>query len=690
MSVYNFLRVSTCIGLVLGLTSTRALASSFEDCPTEAFLVQDSVAKIYGVNLATGYYEMLSSEMGTSNKLNALGFSFHDNYLYGYSYEFGTMVRIGSDYIAQPLSLNGAPSVSFYVGDVALNENSYYMYRNGRDYGLYKVDLDESSTQYLNVERVIDGEALSLAIYDMAFHPTNGLIYSVDRQGNLVSVSSDDGELSQLGNVGESGTFGAVYFDVDGNLYISRNTDGYIFRIDVSDVEPYAEFFAYGPSSGNNDGARCALAPIVSEDSNVDFGDAPDSYGTSIDSNGARHEMSEDLFLGETSGGNDGINFVTGFETGMDTLVNVTAKGEGNLNFWVDWDQNGTFDGDEQVVVDKALNEGANRVLLSVPFDAVTGETWSRARYSSASGIGATGGVSDGEVEDQKLTITFSGVSVVSYPGSNAYVTLAFEDNWPELGDYDMNDAVFAYRTKQYVDENQQVLRYDIEGRILAVGAGYHSGFAVQLDDVRTDNIAVDLMKFEINGEEQVGSALESNSAGDDAVILLFDDLWSQVQASGDCSYYRTQTGCNSFQETDFFVSVPLVSSMDSQSAPSSTLNPFIFATPGMYHGDAFVSPPGRSLEIHLKNKRVSSQFNLNLFSTYDDFSDYLNGTSFLSRNNMPWAIEVPMLWAHPKERIDITKAYPDFRSFVESSGDDNPSWYTRAKAVDKKVMDNE
>lgn len=32
------------------------------------------------------------------------------------------------------------------------------------------------------------------------------------------------------------------------------------------------------------------------------------------------------------------------------------------------------------------------------------------------------------------------------YPAEQVYRTLAFEDNWPKLGDYDMNDMVIRYR----------------------------------------------------------------------------------------------------------------------------------------------------------------------------------------------------------------------------------------------------
>ena len=664
-------------------------ADSFDHCPSFAYLVQGSPATFYGVNLATGYYEELSTSMGTHSSINAIGFNSLDNYIYGFSNEFNTVVMFGNDYQIIPLVVNGLSNTSFYVGDVSNIDNSYYVYRSGSAAGLYKIPLTNNQNNY-TAEKIVDGVSLNLAIYDFAFHPTTNELFSVSRTGDLVKINPVNGSYSILGNVGESGTFGAVYFDASGQFYISRNDDGYIFRIDVDVAQPYADFFAFGPSSSTNDGARCASASIIDEKSTVDFGGAPDTYGTSIENNGARHEISLDMYLGNTAGGkDDGLDFVTGFESGLDTLVNVRAQGEGYLNGWVDWDQDGHFDEGDHVIVDQKTQNGDNRILLDVPLEAKEGTTWARFRYSSKQGIGATGGVSDGEVEDHIVQVTASGVRIVSYPSSGGLVTLAYEDNWPSMGDYDMNDVVMAYRTRQYVDENNRVIRYDIEGSLLAMGAGYHNGFAVQLDGIRTDNIHVNLMRYEINGVSESLTPLELNNGDESAVIIISQDLWSEINIPLTCSYYRTSDECITKEPYDFTVSVPLIASVALDVAPTDVLNPFIFASPGWYHGDDFSSPPGRSLEIHLKNKKVSSRFDSSFFNLADDYSDINNGLSFLTASNMPWALQMPTLWSHPKERIDIIKAYPTFVDFVESTGLQSPTWYIFNNAEKEWIIKN-
>ena len=690
--------------LAAGLAS-QAGAAAFSDCPTQAFLVQGGASTTFGVNLATGSYQDLPEDnipktiIAGDGKANAVGYNFHDNFIYGWSYSANSIFKMGDDYIAEAiprssLQNNDLLQTGFYIGDVALNENAYYMYKGGGSHGLFRVGLDPNLNDYLVVTRIISGSQLNYAIFDFAFHPTNGFLYSVDRNGRLIRIDSADGSSSVLGNVGQSGTFGAVYFDVSGNLYISRNSDGYIFRVDVADPNPSAEFFAFGPSSGNNDGARCARADILpnAQEDLPDFGDAPDSYGTSIENNGARHEKDEGMTLGSL-GENDGVQLVTGTATGEGTLVQVTAQGGGSLNGWVDWDQSGSFDNDEQVITDKTMTDGVNRLVVEVPEDATPGDTWGRFRYSSQPGIGPNGGVSDGEVEDYAITVTESGVGVITYPGEGSFVSLAYEDNWPHQGDYDMNDVVLSFQTKKYVNASNAVVRYVMSGKLLAVGASYHSGFAIQLDGIATNNIDASRVYLKVNGEVTDATPLEQNAPTEDAVLIVSNDLWEEVTADPGCSYFRTEDGCDSEQEFRFELSVSLVNGVPVADAPADVLNPFIFATPGQYHGDGLAvsgqEHPGRSLEIHLKNKPVSAKFNADFFGLADDNSDPANNLTFLTSNNMPWALELPIVWAHPKEKQDVMNAYQGFRSFVESLGLNNKTWYLYQNSRTDRVIQN-
>jgi len=688
--------IKRCLFALLLIFHGPLHAAPFESCPSKAFLMQQQVAQLYGVNLVTGYYSLLSDNLGTDDKINAIGFNFHDNYIYGWGYEWGTLVRIGSDYQATPLPLENNPGINFFVGDTSLSENSYYFYKKGLSYGLYKVSLDEQSSEYLQVVNIIDGQSLSLTIYDFAFHPENNDAYTVDKNGQLYRINVSDGSQTSLGNVGEQGTFGAVYFDVEGNFYISRNNDGHVFIINVDEQNPQATFFAYGPSASQNDGARCAVAPVIDESvaATTDYGDAPDSYGTTLFSNGARHGISN-IYLGSTitaehnanvypkSDQDDGIVFITPLLAGTDSLIQVQATGAGYLNIWGDWNRDGTFSQDEKLISDKYMADSTEVFLVNTPLTALNGFTWTRARFTSTPSIVASGGVADGEVEDYRVIVNNLGNSQIQ----DTPYYLAFEDRWPEQGDYDMNDVVILQESSLLLTENFEVKQLEFHGELKALGASYHNGFAIQLDNILPSNINTDLIRFEINGVQQENSAIEEDT--EYVVIKITDDLRSHIQLTEECEYYKTESNCDNASQMTFSVTVPFNTPITLEQFPEAPYNPFIFAQNSTYHGDLFFHP-GRPLEIHLKNKMPTSKADSTMFGIADDSTQPSANYLYQTSNGLPWALAInpgsQEEWKHPSEMVDILQAYPDFQDFVESNGNTATRWFSQSNAINSKL----
>ena len=165
----NLTRKKTVKGILfaMGMVNLGLHAEPFAECPTEAFLIQDKLANLYGVQLATGFYEKTSPADWNQQKMNALAFSIHDRYLYAFNYYYGTIVRIGADFEVEPISLSNLPNKGFYVGDISVLENAYYLYRPGGNFGLFRVSLDTSSDDYLQMENIVSGTTLNLAIYDL-------------------------------------------------------------------------------------------------------------------------------------------------------------------------------------------------------------------------------------------------------------------------------------------------------------------------------------------------------------------------------------------------------------------------------------------------------------------------------------------------------------------------------------------
>ena len=155
-----------------------------------------------------------------------------------------------------------------------------------------------------------------------------------------------------------------------------------------------------------------------------DFGDAPDTYPTTLANNGAHHQIDPDVYLGLTiDGEGDGIPdgsalgddlflnddedgvFITPMVPGALAAANVTASVSGLLNAWIDFDSDGDWQPGEQILTDRPVSLGFNHLTYSVPVGAVLGPTFARFRFSTAGGLGPAGFATDGEVEDHMVRI---------------------------------------------------------------------------------------------------------------------------------------------------------------------------------------------------------------------------------------------------------------------------------------------
>ncbi|MEM6689882.1 MAG: Ig-like domain-containing protein, partial [Planctomycetota bacterium] len=165
-----------------------------------------------------------------------------------------------------------------------------------------------------------------------------------------------------------------------------------------------------------------------------DAGDAPDSYATLLSSGGANHGIVSGLSLGtivdrelngvptsdaqgdDNSGTDDedGILQTAPLGQGRDaTFALTTTNNTSSIAYvqgFLDFNGDGDFDADEQFLTDFAVpaNSGTvtdQEITVSVPALANIGTTFARFRISPETGLGATGFVQGGEVEDYQVEI---------------------------------------------------------------------------------------------------------------------------------------------------------------------------------------------------------------------------------------------------------------------------------------------
>ncbi len=803
----NFAVRTLSMGVLMACASIAKAGEPFVDssdgsatCPSSAYLVQMGVARVYDVDLILGDYSLLNDDVftdGSRGKLNAAGYSIHDHYLYAWSYPHQTLARIGNDMKVEPLTLSGAasssgsPTTNYYIGDASTADGDYahYVYKpgngNGSQLGLWRIELSDSAVDAQYSMRQVapflteNGSRKDLRIYDIAFHPTDGYAYAVDRYADLWRIDPTDGSVLKLADMQNNvafnvtGVFGAAYFDETGALYFSRNNDGSIFKVDIglssdTGVRTYnPALFAVGPASSNNDGARCAAAAVALPEGdpgrgerNIDFGDAP--FQSSFSDNGARHGILRDangdptFYLGDQIDGEldsfvyplsddavqsneddtdgsfdrvddeDGIQFATGLTAGsadnviIANVVNNAGIADAKISAWIDFDKSETFDLDEQVIVNQSVNAGPNFMTVEIPADA-SGSTWARFRFSSSTMDSPTAGVSDGEVEDMQINIT-EGTTVSWYPSEKGFTTIAYEDNWPFEGDFDMNDLVAYLRMGTY-SLGGNATSVHVNGEIAAVGAAYHNGFAIRIPSVLNSDIESHTLTIN-NKPVDAGALLAGAADSDEAIFTIAEDVWdylTQGEEDNDaiiqrifggsdplstgadvanlaedkvCEFYRTQEGCGGDIDLKFELKIDFAEGF--AKPIQAPFDPFLFATPGHYHGELFYGyagaadygAPGRDYEIHLKNQAPTHLFQ-SAFMTSSFYQDYAGSVDasnpgsdlyYLTDTGLPWAIEITDRWNYPREFQDLLLAYPKFQNFVETNGASSANWFSASE----------
>lgn len=411
--------------------------------------------------------------LGTPSKTirySNLGYRAQDGYLYGTVpgtvLTGGGILKIGSNgaraLLPWPVATNNLPvpalNKNFAAGAFG---NSGYFYMSSSDAKFYKVDVTTSPPTVVDFIDTVglpvtgpqdfvlsNDEKWLYGIYGRAASdPTPG--------AQLIRVSLDastgyaKGTIHYIGeplarpstiSTAETGTLGALYGDLTGNLYGARNGDGHLFRIDISGMDTATPTATYTdlavPANivpfNNNDGASCSseLFPLAQPS---DYSDAPSTYGFAKHiivtgmSMGSGAPDSESSALNNTNAdgddldGTDDENGVTlpVFVKGQDAIVTVNVAdlpaGGSYLQAWVDWNADGDFlDANEQIAknltdnssTDTNSTSGVIRFTVAVPEAASSNPTYARFRWSSSFNIAATGAAKDGEVEDYKLTVS--------------------------------------------------------------------------------------------------------------------------------------------------------------------------------------------------------------------------------------------------------------------------------------------
>ncbi len=238
---------------------------------------------------------------------------------------------------------------------------------------------------------------------------------------------------------GESGIAGVyIYVDLDNDSRIDVGEPAAItgedgnYHIDYNEAGPATirEVLDPGyihtlPVDGQNDITMILGLPSLDVDfgnnSVIDYGDAPDTYDLAGE---ASHGIVAGLFMGagvdaevaaqsgvaangddnSDTDDEDGVTFTTQLvadaTASVDVEISTSSVSRGVMQAWLDFDADGVFDADEQIITDGDVVAGTNTFTFNIPADAQLGDTYARFRYGYERGLGPNGAAIAGEVED--------------------------------------------------------------------------------------------------------------------------------------------------------------------------------------------------------------------------------------------------------------------------------------------------
>lgn len=234
--------------------------------------------------------------------------------------------------------------------------------------------------------------------------------------------------------------------------------------------------------------------------------------------------------------------------------------------------------------------------------------------------------------------------TVVFSPNSAVYGTILFEDMYPAMGDYDMNDFVLGYRKQYSCNETTETLAITLQMR--AIGGKLPFVPGVEVMGVDMDGLDV---SWTVSDERL---SVEHVSMNDVSGTPVFHVNGAQNLKGKDGFFNVSQPKVPIDQLPS--VTITLTRSIDSQprlDIKDKDLNFFIYNTQ-------------TRVEIHEKNAPVTR-----FASNTDEKNFHMEG--------LVWAFRVEGYMPHTVESHKIDRVFPKIASWMRSSGNKYVDWIT-------------
>ncbi len=317
------------------------------------------------------------------------------------------------------------------------------------------------------------------------------------------------------------------------------------------------------------------------------------------------------------------------------TLINGTGRINGQMDFC---DQNGVETNAGIIAATVTSCQGF------IPISSCNPEGYG----VPVSGDTDQDGVSD-NLDDYPDDNDYAFKNMSPYSG---YKTIAFEDLWPAMGDFDFNDLMIKTKVEYKSDANNNLVSADYTIVLSAVGAGLQNGIGLQL--LNSSNVKISQPFSSV-----VGASIDP---ADNSCVKITNDVFVSQ------STYYNNTGNQYFKTPDTLYFTVFFNQASGLEFGDINEDFYIFRT------------NDRGLEIHVANRPPTSAMNTNYFGDSQDASKPAQGIYYKTASNLPWAIEIidgNGSFKNPLEKVQIIDAYGQFQNWVNSNGSSSTTWFT-------------
>lgn len=228
-------------------------------------------------------------------------------------------------------------------------------------------------------------------------------------------------------------------------------------------------------------------------------------------------------------------------------------------------------------------------------------------------------------------------------PFKDAYTSIAFEDLWPYMGDYDFNDLVVKVNLKNILNAQNQIVESEYKLIVDHIGASYKNGFGFQLPYSESAIQSVDGIRLTEGIINTTNNGLEANQ--NLATVVVFDNAFKQL--------HDTIT-----------ITIKYNSPQSLQSLNQNGLNFFAFVD------------GNRGREIHLSGKQPTALADLKLLGTGDDITNEQRTITYRNKDGFPWVLLISHDFNPPTEKNKIWDAYLHFNTWINTTGIERADWY--------------